>query len=84
MRLRLSSERTRLYFCLQCGALVSCVRKRRRNPGRKCKPERCIDFGKCRLRAIYGNYDLVEEKIDSPKGYRSFHKKIWVIYKICH
>jgi hypothetical protein len=50
--MRFDSGRTRLYFCPQCGTLVGCVRKKRCNPGRKCKLERCIDFVKCRLRAI--------------------------------
>jgi hypothetical protein len=82
--MRFDSGRTRLYFCPQCGTLVGCVRKKRCNPGRKCKLERCIDFVKCRLRAIYENYNLVKEKIFcSSKGYRRFHKKYSLHFVDC-
>ena len=69
-------KRIRLYFCRDCGVLVSCTRKTRRNPGRVCQLGKCIDYARCRLRHIYRNARKMEALLfaDYP-GRKSFFRK---------
>jgi len=75
-------ERISLYFCPDCGSLVSCTRKKRRHPGRVCKVDKCIDYAKCRIRSIY-SIRIVKSMIADPAKKRKFYKKYSVHYVLC-
>lgn len=76
------SNRMRLYFCPDCGALVSCTRKQRRHPGRVCRPEKCVDYAKCRLRITY-QLRKFRSMFSNQAGERRFYKKYSVHYIQC-
>lgn len=75
-------RRIRLYFCPDCGSLVSCTRKKRLQPDRVCRPERCVDYAKCRIRTIY-SVGKVKSMIADPAKKRKFYTKYSVHYVLC-
>ena len=68
-------NRIRLYFCPDCGALVSCTRKTRRHPDRVCQPGKCVDYVRCRLRHVYHNMEVVRDILVDDKKKGRFYKK---------
>lgn len=75
-------DRTSLYFCSDCGDLVSCTRKKRRHPGRVCKMDKCVDYAKCRIRSIY-TVGKVKGMLTHPTTRNNFFKKYSVYYVLC-
>jgi hypothetical protein len=75
-------KRIRLYFCPDCGAIVSCTRKQRRHPNRVCQSGKCIDYNKCRIRPVY-SIAKVKGILLHPTSRKAFYRKYTVHYVQC-